>query len=188
MNTYLSIDLDFWEEDRDYKHLRRFLKKVKETCTDIKIVDSHESMTRHINRAGKLYGCCRVINVDYHADIGDAADGAADGFNCGSWAHFINFRKEGEFIWLRPQADESEGCCWHGSRNPFNVIGVSGWKSCKRFVTKTPKRRIDWSSVKAVGIAFSYYWLGLHEDDQIAIEAGKVLGVSPKVNASAKIA
>ena len=185
MSTYLSIDLDYWNENRDYKNLRNILSFAKNSCPNIRIVDSHEEIIDHVNNSR----CTNIINLDYHSDISDFDDNNSTYLNCGTWANYISFRFKGTYTWLHPHISErtiDEGYC-HVNFNPFEVPRVSGWNEVIKECTLSPEKYIDWGDIRAVGIAFSYEWLRNFEHDQIVNEAKKVLRKVPKVNCEALI-
>ena len=64
MNTYLSVDLDFWNF-LDLKDCRNFMKEVKATNLPITLVDDHADLLKRINKRK----CSKIINIDYHSDI-----------------------------------------------------------------------------------------------------------------------
>jgi hypothetical protein len=185
MSTYLSIDLDFWNVYRNYKHLYKFLTLAKNSCPNIRIVDSHEEIIEHVN----VSRCTNLINVDFHSDISDHHGGNRDHLNCGTWVNYINLRFRGNYTWIHPHLDEediAEGYC-HVNLNPFEVPRVSGWNKVIKIATHSPERKIDWGDISGIGIAFSYAWLRKGKKDRIIDEAGRILNTIPKVNRYALI-
>jgi hypothetical protein len=188
-STYLSIDLDFWDELRTYTHLRKFLKKVKRTTDNIEIVDSHESLKPHVNKSH----CQNLINVDFHSDICDI-NFKKERLNCGNWVNYVNTRFSGNFIWIHPHPKDclTKGYChdeYAGDEkiiNPFVNPQIANWNHTKKIFNHTPEKFIPWDSVTAVGIAFSYYWLRLGENDGIVEVAKEVFDYRPPYNHKAR--
>lgn len=202
MKIYLSIDLDFWDRRdlfsyRNYSHLRKFLKMAIGATSNIRVVDSHETLLKHVNQMGKE-GCDTLINVDFHADLYDRYNPKhpeqRNTFNCGTWINYVNFRRQGLYQWYFPYLYEEAdkyGYCHEEiddpKANPFKNIRVSGWGRTEHESNLHPEKKIDWLSVKAVGISFSYDWLALGKSDRIVEEAEKVLGFRPRANPYAKV-
>lgn len=181
MSTYLSIDIDFWNKNRDYEHLRNFLELVRASSSNISIVDSHEQLKDHVNRSN----CSTLINVDYHSDIYDIKNPVYkdETFNCGTWVNFVDFRYKGKFVWIHPHPSNriSNGYC-HGEGNPFLNPRISGWNNVCKIHSKYPEEHIDWGDIMAVGIAFSYKWLRDGVNDKIVCIAKNILGKRPQIN------
>lgn len=192
--TYLSIDLDFWNRNRNYTHLRKFLLKVMEVIPikEIRVVDSHETLLEHVNKSG----CDSLINVDYHADIYDRFNPKAknyrNSFNCGTWVNFVNFRSRGNYTWILPYPIENapeNGYC-HDidyGLNPFKKPDIAGWKKTYEKYELKPEKVINWSEIKAAGICYSYDWLTGRYCDTIVGVAKEVIGFKPKRNVFAKL-
>ena len=200
--TYLSVDLDFWNHvfdtfpyDKARRHMEDFLAKVMQTTDNLRIVDSHEELMKHANLTHKKFGCNKLINVDYHSDIFDRFNPDDSQFrnlfNCGTWINYIDFMKEGEFLWVLPYPFKDakyRGFCHDGNSkegNPFFNPAVAGWKKTGYSTAIYPMHKIDWDNVVGAGIAFSYYWLReVYNIDKIA---AKVLGYKPRRNSKARI-
>jgi hypothetical protein len=196
MSTYLSIDIDFWNKNRNYEHLRKFLELAKGCAYNISIVDSHEQLKDHVNRSG----CNNLINVDYHSDIYDVKtpryhdfleDHSERVYNCGTWVNFVKFRYKGRFTWIHPHIHDrgiQYGYCHVETKknflnvNPFFNPKIAEWDNAIKIASKNPEDNIDWNNIGAVGIAFSYAWLrdGIH--DKIVCIAKNVFGKRPALN------
>jgi len=196
MSIYLSIDLDYWNKLRDYSHMVWFLKKAIQSTNNIKIVDSHEELIKHVNNSG----CERLINVDYHSDISNRYDTRfdyGDVFNCGTWVSFVKFgiKKQGQYTWMMPYAldwAKTEGYCHSPadkSANPFVNPKVSGWLKTNQISINEhyPEKLIEWDKIGGVGIAFSYEWLDNKTEDEIVKRAVVALKTKPLKNNRCKL-
>lgn len=214
--TYLSVDLDFWNnmfeaahkqgsvfgigeitvaQARD--HLYEFMSTLKERVANLRVVDSHEELCWHANNTGRKFNCSELVNVDHHSDITDRYSYNGNiplhnHFNCGTWINFVDFRKEGTYKWILPydikEASSRGGFChgWGEHSDPFVYPDVSGWRKTTHCSTANPLKEIDWQRVVGAGIAFSYDWLCDYSPTMIRT-AAKALGYKPKPNPNAKI-
>lgn len=192
MQTYLSIDLDFWNQGRkSFPHMRKFLRQAKDSVSskNLLIVDSHEELLPHVNESG----CDNLINVDWHSDISNRFDPtrrekAWKDLNCGTWVTFVKFRRTGMFTWIHPyKATErsARGYCHYPhtpKHNPFVNPTLGGWNALQERKHRHPEALIDWWSVHAVGICFSYDWVRYTLKDELYQIAEEVLGFRPKPN------
>lgn len=166
-NVYLSIDLDFWPDDK--KMIRWFMANLQylkrhEVC----VVVDHHKMLPHINEQR----CKHMINMDYHSDIvNDQYIAGTDesgnfkvhnrrlpGLNCGTWGNYVEWRnsKGSSFTWLYPvkkcvQREYPGGYC-HWGDNPFAVDYATTWG---RVGHTQDLSVVEWPRIKAVGIAYS---------------------------------
>lgn len=194
MATYLSIDLDFWNQGKtSFPHMKRFLRDVKDRVPNkLLIVDSHEEILSHVNSSG----CDHLINVDWHSDISNRFDPkhcqkeAYNKFNCGTWVTYVDFRDKGQFTWIHPyRATErgARGYCHYPHKpchNPFLNPQVGGWNVCRQIKNKHPEQIIDWWDVQLASVTFSYDWV---RHDKIWDIAADILGFRPSKNPNAKI-
>lgn len=169
-DTYLSIDLDYWERDRSPRKANTFLGHVMSKRVTKVLVHSHEELLRYIPRA-----CKRLINIDTHSDFGnfDRTPDFSD-LNDGTWVDFVSGLKE--FIWRYPDYKhcfvEGAGRC----EGETTVGSDECWDDRESFrghrvLHAEGLQRINLRRVFAVGIAISpdYWWSG--EDVMIKILA-----------------
>ncbi len=102
-DVYLSVDIDYWNDDPDITRARLFLDKLHALPEQIPvhIVEDHQDLLAHINssRARILY------NIDYHADLHSDDDiRRANGRGDYNWAGFVEWKQEGTYVWYNPNA------------------------------------------------------------------------------------
>lgn len=116
-DTYLTIDLDFWN-GRDLDLV--WLNKV--AALDVKkfAVIHHHHIIRHAN----VTSCSRLINVDYHSDIGEDEKGLR--LSCGTWGNFIKWAKRGRYIWIYPDDESVENYLLRDSFGRFTPCSGDG--------------------------------------------------------------
>jgi len=197
MKIYLSIDLDFWNQgSHSYPHMKRFLREAISYVPRKRlfVVDSHEKLISSVNRSG----CDTLINIDWHSDLSNRLDPSFkdnpeyNKVNCGSWASFIKWRKDGIYTWIHPYEvrwRSERGYCHAPLRpenNPFLHPQLSGWMFAHQKRNKHPEKIIPWSFVHSVGIAFSYYWLSDTYGNLTRV-ASKVIGFKPLEEKNPKI-
>jgi hypothetical protein len=194
MKTYLSLDLDFWNKTKDLGKIRIFLEKVKELKDrgiPVLVVDSHEELTKDVNRLEIEH----LINVDYHSDIWDRWNPYVKDwyncYNCGTWINFVKKSNRMIYTWVHPhkKGNECLGYCSHRD-NPFYDEGLvySGWKVTEMLGSTTPEKFIRWENVISVGIAFSYDWIYDRSwRDKVYKLAKEVIGDKPRRNYKAKL-
>ena len=143
--TYLSIDIDFWE---DAAKALAFLGKIH---LPIHCVAFHDQLLPHIERSG----CSNIHNVDFHSDLSDLYRGQRDALTEGTWASFPSCKYRGKFVWHYPSKTRiKDGYC-HGRVNPFEDGEHGGW--CE--VRMEQGLRLPWHSVKTVGLCVSPDWV-----------------------------
>ena len=157
-DTYLSIDLDYWEK---LPFPTDFFHSIFRSGFPIRVVNHHQQLIAHVD---KLH-CHDLINIDWHSDLanGVVEDGKGMVFNCGTWINFV--KKPRHFQWYYPSnmclSNESHGgYCHVGRNNPFiakDPKAVCGWEKVEH-IKGLPD---PWySNVKGIGIAISAYWGG----------------------------
>lgn len=152
-DTYLSIDLDYWNNVTPT--MIRFLKQVMKLEVPVLLCKSHEQMLRNVNSSGAKV----LVNVDYHADLcEDDPNNKPPKIECGTWVNAVKWRKSGCFVWVCPNKSKcyasGEGRC-DSSRDPETdpfKNKNNGWKKTK---VRTGLKNVNLSRVKAVGIAVS---------------------------------
>ena len=137
MKTFLSIDIDFWNDlkpERLEADLRFIIERAKKKNLPINAVMNHQQMTPLVNESGAL----RLLNIDTHSDL---ASFDVRSFNCGTWVSYVKWRKKGTYAWYH-RLSVSHGEC---SVYPiFRRDGVNhkfvDWKSVDRQqVKRLPK-------------------------------------------------
>ena len=97
--TYLSIDIDFWNDLPPYR-LRRDLCTIVEALltreVPVEAVMNHQQMLKQVARSEAR----TLVNVDMHSDIyvGAPVQGA---LSCGNWVNYVPWREEGMYRWIR---------------------------------------------------------------------------------------
>jgi hypothetical protein len=173
MKTYLSIDMDFWNYvscfDVFVPSPVCIMRDIVSSGKSIFAVDSHHELLDDIN-SGKYE---KIINVDYHDDLGD---GSFSGPTCANWPlHAKHIKK---YIWRHPHPI-SDGI-YRGICNPegrFPSVTAEDyppkvnktWREERFSFRKSmffgfPVDRII-KSADSIGICFSsIYLVGSHED------------------------
>jgi hypothetical protein len=157
MNTFLSVDLDYWTSFPDDKAAVRFFKQVRASGKPVLLVRSHEEMLPVVNASG----CCRLINMDEHSDVaGNRTCFKPKGLfekvelGDGTWVDHVKWRRQGTYIWVT----RGYGYCdsygsgdglfttnYHGKATDWKELKVCNWKHV----------RIPWHDVKLIGVAWS---------------------------------
>jgi hypothetical protein len=126
MGTYLSIDIDFWNDlDAAEKALSRLL--IRRGSIPTRAVMNHQQLLQSINRSGADL----LVNVDEHSDL---ADTDITIFECGTWVSYVKWRTQGSYLWIRNQRGTSHGSCNHGQKT-WNM-GSDWWSSRSVFETQ----------------------------------------------------
>jgi hypothetical protein len=194
MNTYLTIDLDFWNfrKLRECKHVLERAKEVaKARRIEIKFVDEHHNILPDLNASG----CERTVNLDYHSDICNNAcnpdDDAEDLFgcdengivilNCGTWANHVNHKLKHEFVWINPRPRKIARSYCHfpqtNKYNPFLKPELAGWeKATKLEVTKDLLQDLFYG-VKGISVAISYEYLNFKHRLNLLKQFAEVFGI-----------
>lgn len=99
IDTYLSVDLDFWGSFKYKKeHVSLFIEDVLSLDVPIHIVSSHEDILKYINK----YRIKNLINIDFHSDLCDETTHYT--LNDGTWANFYKYPHTCNFIWIYPRS------------------------------------------------------------------------------------
>jgi hypothetical protein len=140
MKTFLSIDMDFWNDWGKVSDIHRYLdnlcRDLKKSCVPMTAVMNHQQMLTLVNESKAR----RLINIDKHSDL---ADIKVDRLNCGTWISYIKWRTEGQYLWFHKHA-EHEGDCnqdppiftYRGVKRKISDWGYIGHKK----VQTTPSR------------------------------------------------
>ena len=172
--AYLSIDLDYWQNEKTDRACRRFFERVFSLGLPITVVDSHERMLQDVNgsKANVLY------HVDYHSDLTgycsqlEAELEAKRKPDDGTWINHVRWRRTGEVYWFYPSGkcygtgqlystpmgrERGYGVCWRNAEeNPFYKTTYNEWGQVHR---SRGCADIDWSIVSGVGVALSADYL-----------------------------
>lgn len=151
MQTYLSVDLDYWNEaepmvvDNDLDVL------IDQICAreiPFRVVFDHEKLLYHLRK----FEFQRLVNVDAHSDISniDTAEGVE--LNCGTWVNFVPFCRNREYLWVHPGSTMG-GRCDNKEHIYFQDLDT-GWPDIEE-TNMDWERVFDWEDVVAVGIALS---------------------------------
>jgi hypothetical protein len=149
---YLSIDLDYWCDHDDDRHMRDVVGRARSLRVPTLVVSSHEMLISDIESRP----CRRLVNIDYHDDLAVPAVR----HDCGSWVGAIAWRQDGEYEWMHPHTKQYtyRGRCDHDPRLWWKRhCRRTGWNVVRK---QKGLRGIDWRNVHAVGIATSWEYLG----------------------------
>lgn len=145
---YLSIDIDYWTDSTIPKFVWELGKFLIDRPRDIPItaVMNHQQLLWNVNRTHVQ----RLVNLDFHSDLVGCG---TSNLHCGSWVSFVQWRKWGEYIWVRPKEDPSMGACsrsgaWHK---------YTDWKKATS-VTRNPERmnlRTLYRNCMGIGLCMS---------------------------------
>lgn len=147
---YLSVDIDYWTNSSSVRMLFE-LGKLIEDCraapapVPITAVMNHQQLLWNVNRTSAR----RLVNLDYHSDISDKD---ATELHCGNWVSYVTWRRDGEYIWVRPEIDPSLGAC-----NDSGWDKGSDWKkvtSTVRAPSKLSLRKLL-RNCKGIGLCMS---------------------------------
>ena len=109
MRTYLSIDLDFWNDlnAADITLSRLLLRRGDIPAI---AVMNHQQLLQSINRSGADF----LVNVDEHSDLTNTD---VNIFTCGTWVSYVKWRTQGQYLWVRNQQGTNHGNCNHGQKS-----------------------------------------------------------------------
>ena len=182
MDTYLSIDLDFWTSERlfpdeDGEHVfgefpSLFLEKVALLKRPVAVAVHHHHILEHINSFPQ---CSKLVNIDCHSDLCGNIE-MNDDVECGTWGNYVEWRtkESSHFSWWHPSSQCSQGkCntdggCWCNllpQENPFfskNPRKLCGWGKVSR-KRMGLFRDADLKGIAAVGICLSPDYLNRPE-------------------------
>jgi len=141
MKTFLSIDMDFWNDWTRVGSIHNYLDRL---CFDIKksgifmtAVMNHQQMLSLVNESKAR----RLINIDQHSDL---VDTKVDRLNCGTWVSYVKWRSEGKYLWFHKHAEHQGDCNQmppiFTSRSVRRKITDWGYIGHKKVKT-TPSRR-----------------------------------------------
>ena len=150
IDTYLSVDLDYWGAypwSITKRSLINFMSKIDVLDVPIKVVVSHEEILQHLNK----YKVKNLINIDYHSDIANE-DGKMHLCD-GTWVNYYKYKEDCSFIWYHPipEGKMLSGRCddWRNKR--WEDI-TSGYKTIE---SRHTLRGLDLSGVGEICFAIS---------------------------------
>ena len=141
MKTFLSIDMDFWNDwtrvGSIYNYLDRLCFDIQKSGIPMTAVMNHQQMLSLANESKAR----RLINIDKHSDL---ADTKIDRLNCGTWVSYVKWRSEGQYLWFHKHAEFMGDCnqtppifTTRGVKRKISDWGYIGHKKVKT----TPSRR-----------------------------------------------
>jgi hypothetical protein len=146
---YLSVDIDYWTDSTVTRFIWEFGKFLSDRPKHIPItaVMNHQQMLWNVNRTHVQ----RLVNLDFHSDLNDKN---VEELHCGSWVSYVQWRRWGEYIWVRPKKDPSLGCC---NRNDDHWNDGTDWKKAVSMV-RSPENmdlRSLYTNCQAIGVCMS---------------------------------
>ena len=100
MKTFLSIDIDFWNElgryggvEASLESLNLVYKQCRTNSIPLSAVANHNQMLSLVNKSKTN----QLINIDYHSDL---ATNDVDILTCGTWVSYVKQRKQSKYKWL----------------------------------------------------------------------------------------
>lgn len=177
--TYLSIDLDYWTE-----FPTAFMDKVASLNVPTAIAIEHHRLIHHINS----FDCVRLVNVDTHSDLCGGSE-PGEPVEDGTWGAFVSWRDhpKSSFVWSYPLAacvlgrtnQTGTWCDNEPELNPFfkrDPKPLCGWSKTSRRISPIVSK-MEWHSIKAVGICLSPAFL---PDHMVPVFARKLLNLAKK--------
>ena len=166
MTTYLSIDLDYFN-DKPPEQLVKFFYKVRNWYGKPILVESHEGLVQHVNDTKPKL----LINVDMHSDyleFEELKEGLNSSCHCGNWVNYV--KDVPSYRWLAPNRDVTafRRIMFNGSELYLSK-GKGRGDNIEEFYTRRGKAnrhipdakiwyglsRINWDGIAAIGIAIS---------------------------------
>lgn len=121
-DTYLSIDLDYWNKASFDPWL---LDAVFASGLPCVVTLDHHDILPHANaRAGMR----RLLNIDYHSDF----IGTDEPLHIGNWVNHVAWRADAEYTWIVPRMVDYHLRLGHHhtGKNPFtDPAGIAGWRA-----------------------------------------------------------
>lgn len=157
MNTYISVDLDYWGmSERSYKgSVVRFLNRLDNLGLPIYVTKSHEKILPHLNN----FKVDKIYQIDFHNDIIKEPVTRRD-LNEGTWANFYKYKEECVFEWRYPDVYKSflDGwgrCDWVYSKTDPWEPKLMGYKKVLR---QQGLSNIDLHNVSGASVTISRNW------------------------------
>lgn len=186
MTSYLSVDLDFWSEhdlEKGDNSSYAFFKRICKLGLPILVVRDHEFLLPHMD----LHKCDTLYNVDYHSDIFGFINSEDRNTwyeenpepDCGTWSVYVQWRTGATFHWMYPYSQcygngcfhgNGKGACWKDSTDNPYLSGVL--KPWGKIVRSKGFSKIDWTSIRAVGISVSPEYFSFATVAKICLQIG----------------
>lgn len=181
MKTFLSVDLDYWNEvDNGISRMVKYLKSIHASNIPVVLVKDHDEMLPFVDQSEANF----LINLDYHSDLADLCIKDEKPvlenreFNCGTWINWVKCRNKGRFLWIHPHKDcyIRSHCKWDSrgggrcdvDKNPFTTEFDTGWKEAKHR-TGPPPKVSGISGLVMIGLCISPDYISF--DQEIPYEA-----------------
>lgn len=145
-NTYLSVDIDFWNNLGDVdcctwhdkkENLNIFLEKCYATSTKYAIpliaVMNHQQLLKFVDNSNANI----LLNIDEHSDL---TRSNVTELNCGTWISYVRWRNIGTYYWMQSNVNPLAGDC-SGYDDSNDVIF-----NHKRINME----QVDWSDLKLI--------------------------------------
>lgn len=158
-DTYLSIDLDFWNKAAFEPTL---LDAVFAGELPRIVTLDHHDLLPHVNG---FPGLTRLENIDYHSDF----IGVAEPLHIGNWVNHVAWREHAEYEWVVPRMVDYHLRLGHHhtGENPFTEPRrLTGWRAAGKREGYTADV-LD--RVAAVGICVSPDYLDAGTDATAAL-------------------
>jgi len=158
-DTYLSVDLDYWNKASFDPWL---LDTLFASGLPLVVTLDHHDLLPHANART---GLTRLENIDYHSDfIGDD-----EPLHIGNWVNHVAWRNNAAYEWVVPRMVDYHLRLGHHhtGENPFTDPGrLTGWKSATR---REGYDRTVLDRVAAAGICVSPDYLDRGTDAEAAL-------------------
>ena len=124
-DTYLSIDLDYWNKAPFEPAL---LDAVFARGERPRVTLDHHDLLAHADAYPEL---THLVNVDYHSDLLSAHEP----LHIGNWVNYVSWRAHGHYRWILPRMNDYHlkwGYC-HVGENPFtDTTRLTGWLGAEK--------------------------------------------------------
>lgn len=148
-DTYLSIDLDYWNKAPFEPAL---LDAVFARGERPHVTLDHHDLLPHADAHPEL---SHLVNIDYHSDLLSTHEPP----HIGNWVNYVSWREHGHYLWILPRMNDYHlrwGYC-HVGENPFmDTRRLTGWLSADKREGYEPDLL---ERVAAVGICISPNYL-----------------------------
>lgn len=138
MNTFLSIDIDFFYDRKLFSLLNWLWEHYPHAKWSA--VCNHQQMLRHVN----VSGCQELLNFDHHSDLHDVY-GADLAFSCANWISFVQWREKGEYCWVRPTRSFHYDCNDNPRHNGYPMFN-------RKYYHQSPS---DWNRYHSIYLSNS---------------------------------
>jgi hypothetical protein len=158
-NTYLSVDLDFWNcyQENITPDFQFLFDKITQHNISYYICQDHREILRHTKQFPHF---STLINVDAHQDFSDLMSNELkiNNLNCGTWVNFVPQRKnkDSQYLWVHPNGVEGGYYFYDPFKEPERV----GWsKANKMSLLRKSLQDIDFNEICGIGFSMSYDYI-----------------------------